>query len=130
MRGHLPFGEVPDHVARLIGYDGGVSKNDESALDAQSELANGWFEPREISKGNVARSIFYVRAIYSGYIERSPENIQFFEKMRRTLRTWHKLDPPSTREIKRTHDIERIQGNCNPFVLKPEYVDELFFSDE
>ena len=142
LRGHLPFAEVNDHVAKLIGGGGGGGgeqrrrehRRREKELDPDdayvSELAVGaWFEPAEVSKGNVARAIFYIRAIYAGYIEDNPENVSFFDKMKATLRVWHREDPPDIREIKRSHDIERIQGNCNPFVLKPEYVDLLFFAN-
>ena len=121
LRGHLPFGDVDDRVARLIG-------NGEMDHDKASEIQNGsWFEPREVSKGNVARAIFYVRTIYSGQLEKNKENVEFFDKMAKTLRKWHWDDLPDDREIRRTHEIERIQGNCNPFVLKPKWVDEIYF---
>ena len=67
----LPFGDVDDRVARLIG-------NGKTNHDKASEIQNGsWFEP-EVSKGNVARAIFYIRTIYSGQ-EKNKENVEFFD---------------------------------------------------
>ena len=39
---------------------------------------------------------------------------------------WHNQDPVSEKEINRNNGIESIQGNRNPFVDYPEWVDKVF----
>ena len=45
--------------------------------------------------------------------------------MEATLRRWNKLDPVDQAELERNDAIEKIQGNRNPFIDHPEYVDQI-----
>ncbi len=74
------------------------------------------FEPPVSHKGNVARALFYFAVRYDLKISAHEE---FF------LRTWNILDPVDREEILRNDMVENIQGNRNPFVDDPEFVDLL-----
>ena len=80
------------------------------------ERQQGKVEPRNIAKGNIARTMFYMHNTYAMPI---PDNmLTLFKK-------WHEQDPPSDQEIARNDMIEAIQGNRNIFVDKPEEVNAL-----
>ena len=42
------------------------------------------------------------------------------------LYEWHQIDPVSSREIKRNNEAYNFQGNRNPFIDYPEYVDSIW----
>ncbi len=104
------------------------------------------YEPRDPHKGDAARAILYMMIRYDdidGYdwgldaVNAASGKDQDLD----VLLTWHQQDPPDTWEIERNDYIESIQGNRNPFVDHPEYVNyidfhtieyisnELFFSE-
>lgn len=74
------------------------------------------FEPPEEHKGNVARAMFYFSVRYQIHIDSVQE---YF------LRKWHREDPVDYAEALRDNRISAIQGNHNPFILKPELVDQV-----
>lgn len=76
-------------------------------------------EPRRISRGNIARAIFYMYREYGFEIP---------ERMGPLLVRWNRSDPPSAAEKWRNDAIERIQGNRNPFVDNPALADSLPWS--
>ena len=98
-RGNNPFGEVVDARpvrgcdASYLGYD----------VDS-GEVA---FEPPNAHKGNVARALFYFSIRY---------NIAIGNTEEAHLRRWHREDPVDEFEEWRNDEIERIQGNRNPFI--------------
>jgi len=65
------------------------------------------FEPAEESRGNIARAMFYVAAVYE--LEIPPEE-------EAVLRQWHEEDPVDENERARNSEISTYQGNRNPFV--------------
>ena len=65
------------------------------------------FEPPVEHKGNVARALFYFAVRYDMRIAAHEE---FF------LRQWNVIDPVDDEEIARNNEIERLQGNRNPFI--------------
>ncbi|MBV6494439.1 MAG: Extracellular ribonuclease [Turneriella sp.] len=88
------------------------------------------FEPPANLKGDIARNYFYIATRY--YTEdgcwNSNEavtraNINTW--LENLLRTWHTADPVSQGERDRNDWIERIQGNRNPFIDHPEWVDKI-----
>ena len=114
-RGALPFGDVPDDRADAwYREDASQSNIPRLDLDGWSERGVGLFEPREDAKGDVARAVFYVRAIYPA---ETSGQAAFFESMRETLLRWHALDPPSPDEVARSGWIAEQQGTENPFLL-------------
>lgn len=74
------------------------------------------FEPSFVSKGNVARAIFYFSSRYNIRVDPIQESI---------LRLWHELDPVDFEEIKRHEAIFEIQNVRNPFIDHPEWVNEI-----
>lgn len=71
-------------------------------------------EPRDLSKGNVARSILYMQWRYK--LPLSPE-------MLKLMQAWNRADPPSEQERVRNDRIEQIQGQRNPYVDNPALAD-------
>ncbi len=74
------------------------------------------FEPPKDHQGNVARAIFYFSIRYKIPIDDDEEVI---------LRKWHSQDPVD--EAERTHHeaIFKMQGNRNPFIDHPEWVQKI-----
>ena len=117
-RGNLPFGEVPDQEADFWFYrDQTLNNIPANQIDLYSEVINqGWFEPREDRKGNMARAIFYFYTMYKEQADQA--NNAFFESQREALCYWHYADPVDSLEWARTHLIASYQeGKPNPFVL-------------
>ena len=74
------------------------------------------FEPRDAHKGNAARAMFYVSAVYGMPMD---------DTMERVLRRWNAADPPDAAEQARNRAIREAQGNENPFVTSPEMVEQI-----
>ncbi|MGM0609171.1 MAG: endonuclease I family protein [Candidatus Muiribacteriota bacterium] len=72
------------------------------------------FEVREDYRGDVARGLFYFSIRYNMPIDERQESV---------LRTWHEQDPVDEFEIRRNAMIEMEQGNRNPFIDRPEFVE-------
>ena len=108
-RGSFPFGEVA-----TVQWEEGGSK---LGLDAQGRRV---FEPRDEQKGNTARALFYFYTVYGQ--RASLENFRIEEK---TLLAWHKADPVNELERDRNDAVYSYQGNRNPFVDHPEFVDAI-----
>ncbi|MEL6656738.1 MAG: endonuclease [Bacteroidota bacterium] len=123
-RGNHPFGEVDDEKATHWYYRQQNLRRVPTAdvRDRYSELGQGYFEPPEDKKGDVARAMFYVYVMYNDQIEVSFLSDQLF-----TLRYWHVLDPPDQWEIERSQSIGRYQDSkANPFVMDPTLVERIF----
>jgi deoxyribonuclease I len=80
------------------------------------EWKSGVVEPRPLSRGNIARAIFYMHTKYGVPI--SPSMIE-------TLKTWNRDDLPSDQEKVRNDRIERIQGGRNPYIDEPMLIDTI-----
>ena len=123
-RSSLPLGEVPD--ARADAWhrlDETQSQTPTVDLDGWSERGQGRFEPREAVKGDVARAVFYVVALYGDRID-----MGFFDRQRATLLDWNTADPPDSAERARSAFIATQQGTENPFVLDATLADRAFSS--
>lgn len=85
------------------------------------------FEPAENIKGDVARSIFYEMVAWDGTGGSNwafanldaPGSVQDIN----TLLLWHYNDPPDASEKAKAEYIYFLQGNRNPFIDYPEWVD-------
>ncbi|MFM6928145.1 MAG: endonuclease I family protein [Bdellovibrio sp.] len=116
MRGNFPFGDVTE-------VDNSPRCFDEQHHDIPTESKLGRdnqgkkiFEAPAKHKGNIARAVFYFAIRYDFPIPAAQEA---------TLRRWNQLDPVDQSEMDRNNAIERIQGNRNPFIDHPEYVDQI-----
>jgi deoxyribonuclease-1 len=99
-RGNFPFAECP-----------GEPENNSGRV---SELCGSRFEVPEQQKGMTARAMFYISVSYNIPIDLNQENV---------LREWNKKFPPTATEIERSKRVQKVQGNVNPFVDHPEWVE-------
>lgn len=111
--------------------------------EGSSSYAYGewFFEPRDEVKGDVARMLFYMAVRYEGedgdYVDLelvedlkalAPElhiqdsKLPYYGDLTILLR-WHLEDPVDEAELERNEVIYQYQGNRNPFIDPPEYVD-------
>ncbi len=92
---------------------------------------NAW-EPRTVEKGDIARMIFYMAVRYEGVdtsynlemVDVTPSTTSsapYYGKLS-TLLQWHLQDPPDSWERRRNNRIQERQGNRNPFIDHPEFV--------
>lgn len=123
-RGSDPFGEIEDATTEFwFGVVDGQFKRltavPPSNRDAFAEDTAGEFEPPEVHEGDLARAVFYFYTMYPGVVgtidDIAADGVgQLF--------TWHLEDPPDAKEIERNGRIERVQGNRNSYVDRPEWV--------
>ena len=80
------------------------------------ERISGLAEPRKITRGNIARSYFYMIKEY---------NLVISDEYKERLKKWNRIDLPTCNEIKRNNIIEKIQGTRNRFIDLPELAESL-----
>jgi len=116
-RGDKPFAEIPDAQTQKWFLNNQVFTSIPTQnIDAYAESGSAIFEPREASKGDIARSILYFYTVYRGQANAADPN--FFDLQRATLCQWNALDPVDAAELKKTWRIAAYQeGKANPFVL-------------
>ncbi len=133
MRGHFPLADV--------GSANWTSTNGSKRGNCSDPGYNGTvFEPIDEFKGDIARIYFYMATRYEDLIG-SWENAnsdgsdpvldgtsdQVFEDWYlKVLLQWHHQDPVSQREIDRNNAAYNYQGNRNPFIDHPEWVDAIW----
>ncbi|WP_312469698.1 endonuclease [Neobacillus sp.] len=114
-RGHLDFdnGGNPQGECAECKYDGDS------------------FEPPNRVKGDIARMLMYMAVRYEG--DGGEIDLELADKVntyptpfhgkKSVLLQWSKMDPPDAFEKHRNDVIQSIQGNRNPFIDHPEWVD-------
>ena len=97
------------------------------------------FEPRDDYKGDVARAFLYMVTRYESNIPTwatyntdgrlamqantyPSVNVNYLKLMIK----WHNEDPVSAKEITRNNGTYSFQGNRNPYIDRPEYVDQVW----
>lgn len=108
LRGNTIFGEVE--------HDSGSIKCSTSRFGSGSAGATLIFEPPADHKGHVARSLFYFSVRYDMPIRPEEEVI---------LKKWNHEHPVDAEEQARNGEIEKVQGNRNPFVDHSELADQI-----
>lgn len=109
-RGDKPFGEIPGNKPTL------PPSIRESKCDYERTTgANAIVEPRDVVKGEVARSLFYMHVEYGLDLK----------GMLLMLKRWNTADPPNAQERSRNNRIEQLQGTRNQFIDKPHLAAEL-----
>ncbi|WP_328876542.1 endonuclease [Streptomyces sp. NBC_00287] len=93
------------------------------------------FEPRDAVKGDVARMILYMAVRYEGddsWVDLEPNDsvnngsTRFHGRLS-VLKAWNDEDPPSAFEERRNQLIyTNYQGNRNPFIDHPEWVEAIW----
>ena len=112
-------------------YDGGV------ATGSYTSSTNWYWQPRDEVKGDVARMIFYMATRYEGENgELNLEVIDYIPSDQYTndpvhakldaLLDWNAEDPVDDFERNRNEVVFSYQGNRNPFIDHPEYVNAIY----
>lgn len=109
VRGNFEFAEVTEN-RNLSNCS--ASRSGPSVISG----GNTYFEPPLTHKGNVARALFYFSVRYKIAISDVQEEF---------LRRWNDLDPVDDAERSRNDAISKLQGNRNPFIDHPEYVNQI-----
>lgn len=128
MRANYPFGEVNN--ANWTSLNG--SKRGQNSDPGYNDIV---FEPIDAYKGDFARTHFYMATRYENLIAGWKTNSsQAYGVLDSTsypafktwyvelLVSWHLADPVSSKEIARNNAVFTIQGNRNPFIDEPGYV--------
>lgn len=122
----LPFGIVnnPSYTSQNGSKRGSNSTPGYSA---------GAFEVIDEFKGDVARALLYFGTRYEDLIAEwnhpmlnNTGDQVFSDWFLSLLLTWHKMDPPSEREINRNNVAYEFQGNRNPFIDVPDFADRIW----
>jgi endonuclease I len=92
--------------------------------DACGKREEGKFEPA-FGKGAVARATLYFLLRYPGEINRTSK--EYTEERLRTLLNWARQDDVSRYERHRNAAIYEKQGNRNPLIDFPEWLDRIDF---
>lgn len=149
-KSHGDFGDDPPagtdiHHLRPCDVTVNSSKNNRDFSKGVTEYIDGGiptgcytdtdiWEPRDLDKGDVARMIFYMAVRYEGdngepdlelvsYVNTAPNGEPLYGNFD-TLVKWHNQDPVNDWERRRNDLIySNYQGNRNPFIDHPEYVD-------
>ena len=111
-RGDNPYGEISDDIL-------GTNRFQDICEDYERTYgSNPMVEPRDIVKGKIARSLFYMSMTYDLPLG----------DMQDMLVRWHTKYPVTPAEEKRNTKIKSIQGTENHFISQPQLVYELFGS--
>lgn len=126
-RSNFPFGETDNASwtsrngcevgpSSVTGYNGTV------------------FEPIDAYKGDFARTCFYMATRYYGEDGGWPgspmvDGAQLEPWALEMMLQWHNDDPVSDKETDRNDAVYALQGNRNPFIDHPDFV-QLMYSDE
>lgn len=132
-RSSFPYGEVAS--ASFSSQNGSKLGSAAAGLGYSGTV----FEPIDEFKGDVARAYFYLATRYENVIG-SWQNIttsgnavldgssdHVFENWTLAmLKSWHQQDPVSQKEIDRNEAAHAYQGNRNPFIDHPEFVQAIW----
>lgn len=115
-RGNLPFDVVSNHASADIYYTDTPWQSWRGSNSQNNEV----FEPATVSKGNIARALLYFYTRYNDTLYQQGVN------MINTLVTWHNADPPNATDVLRNQRVQSFQGNRNPYVDHPEFVQRIW----
>lgn len=146
-RSNKPFAEV-DHSSSNIFYY--TNPNTNEKIDTGCYSTTEYFEPRNESKGDVARILMYLYMHYSTEVSANVTNNKTAsndetiaykageldisdivgnvsdsedQKAWDMLLKWNELDPVDTFEMNRNNYCASVTGTRNPFIDHPEYAD-------
>lgn len=132
-RGNIPYGEVASASQTFLnGTKIGTS--------SVAGITGNVFEPIDSFKGDVARSFLYFVTRYEDNIPGWSSNadaVQTFDNSTfpsvtinylRLMLKWNALDPVSAKEITRNNGAYNFQGNRNPFIDSPQFVNRVWNS--
>ncbi|MDP7591549.1 MAG: endonuclease [Litorilituus sp.] len=115
--------------------NGGEPAYDGSTVTENNLLSGISWEPRDIVKGDVARMMFYMAVRYEQSSDLNMPDLTLVDKVETegsefgklcSLYDWHKNDPVDSQEIERNNNVYELQGNRNPFIDHPEWVEKIY----
>ena len=124
VRSGYPYGEVTrPHAMTLNGGKLGSCST--------PGYADTVFEPLDQYKGDFARSYFYMSTRYFGEDQDWNANpavtgAELNPWLLEMLLRWHEDDPVSWKELARNEAVYALQGNRNPFIDYPEWVQDIW----
>ena len=130
-RSNLPYGEVAggNGAGFQDNYQNhGLGKKGSNTFPGYTGTV---FEPADEYKGDFARTYFYMVARYrdkaltasGGSVVFTSNKTDLTEFAKNLFLKWHRQDPVSQKEIDRNQAVYGIQGNRNPFIDYPDFVE-------
>jgi len=132
-RSNYPYGEVS--TPTYVSDNGSELGAGSTALGYTGTV----FEPIDEFKGDLARAYFYMATRYQDVIstwESNSDNADavldgsadyvFEDWVITMLKEWNELDEVSQGELDRNEAAYEFQGNRNPFVDHPEYINQIW----
>ncbi|EGI72498.1 endonuclease I [Pseudoalteromonas distincta] len=132
-RSNFPFGEVAS--ASFTSTNGSKLGSAASSLNYSGTV----FEPIDEFKGDFARAYFYMATRYenvigtwqtkttsSNAVLNGSSNQVFESWVVAMLLNWHNSDPVSQMELDRNQAAFEFQGNRNPYIDHPEFVEMIW----
>lgn len=121
-RSNFPFGKVAS-VMKLFPDMAGLKQDPKLGADLKGRTV---FEPPDRKKGDIARALLYFFTCYKRPLTlNGPSSFANFDVERDVLMAWHKLDPVDDGERIRNDAVHQAQGNRNPYIDRPEFVDRI-----
>jgi len=132
-RSSYPLGKVAR--ATFTSIDGYSKLGD---ADSSYGYSGTVFEPNDNVKGDLARIVFYSIVKYENsfkwtsgagsviYSGDKNKNFGLTDYAVRLFTKWNEMDPPDAWEISMNNALNNIQGNKNPFIEHPEYVNMIW----
>ena len=139
-RSAYPFGVVGQSLVSQSGISNPTQNGSKLGNNLNEGYSIGYtnivFEPIDEFKGDIARIYFYFITRYENLISSWSSYDMFNGTSDQVLQdtflniliNWHLNDPVSQKEIDRNNKIYLFQGNRNPFIDHPEYVEEIWSS--
>lgn len=125
-RGSLSFGEVPQVAGNIVKEYGSTTYSNLCYRTSQ------YFYPGVGYRGATARILMYVQTRWGDAYnlqfvlgDGSNKTIGDIE----TLMKWHLEEPVTEAERLRNDEVQKIQGNRNPFIDHPEYAERIYCYD-
>lgn len=125
-RGNTSYGEVADEIAQWYGVDASgayvTQGNIPANPEAWSKRSGEAWEPPAAHKGDIARKVFYFYTMYptqAGDMGLLGDATMFYQ--------WHLDDPVDLFESTRNERVASVQGNFNPYISHPEWVETAWF---
>lgn len=122
-----------DRASYGFGYTSNPDAEDSNLGSSSTDSRDRVYQVRPERRGDTARAHFYMVARYTfdGSLEvefdddDSSENGSMEDAEEAVLRQWHEEDPVDEWERRRNNRIEALQGNRNPFVDRPDFVERI-----
>ena len=103
---------------------------------SQCTSSPDFWGPPKVTRGDVARMIFYMATRYEGSDQSRTPDLEVVDSSTSgsgptigklcDLYRWHKADPVSQTEMTRNDVVYSWQGNRNPFIDHPEFVKSIW----